>query len=129
MGISGDASLSIGAQQGAPAQFTNSCMCDRAPQVRGDNENELKCFHEVPLKITATVKTNFDPDRIVKHAKRLAFNKVLSDARDKARGMRCAEHGEKAEITLQENGNDVSLAISGCCDDFRKQVAKDVLSK
>jgi hypothetical protein len=80
------------------------------------------------IKATVT-KSGFNVDRIMDDVKKKTFRHVLEKAKDKARFLRCEEHGQSATITHHESGDDSALNISRCCEAFRKKATDLVLNK
>ena len=82
------------------------------------------------LSVKITSHFRFDADKIIKDLRPRAFDRVLSDAQEKARFMRCPEHGKVATITLEAREQDsAKLNIAGCCEAFRKQVLDAIRRK
>lgn len=78
----------------------------------------------------ATSQFRFDADKIIKDLGPKVFHRLLSDAQQKTRLMRCPEHGGSARITLDERGqHKAQLHITGCCDEFRKEVLEAIRRK
>ena len=59
----------------------------------------------------------------------LAREKLLSEARDRARFLRCREHGQGADISIEAAGNASALRISACCESFASEVRQTVFKK
>jgi len=78
--------------------------------------------------MSVSVSSDFDIQRALKEAKRIAFAEVLEQARTKTQFLRCPEHGEPAILTLDDDngGNSASIQVSACCEKFTHHVARIV---
>jgi hypothetical protein len=54
--------------------------------------------------------------------KRAALEAVLADASEKVHFLRCPEHNEAVEVTLDGE----ALNVAGCCEAFTEQAAKEI---
>jgi hypothetical protein len=74
------------------------------------------------LSASARFRPNSD---VLERAKQAAFARVLARAQELTRFKRCPEHGASATIKLDGE----SLKVSGCCEKFRREVAKGIVQK
>jgi hypothetical protein len=69
---------------------------------------------------------DFDFDQHeAEYMKREALAAVLADAREKVHFLRCAEHDETAQVSLDGE----ALHIAGCCEAFTYQAAQEITNE
>ena len=69
-----------------------------------------------------TIDFDFDRHDLAEDTKRAALEAILADAREKVHFMRCPEHDEAVEVTLDGE----ALNIAGCCEAFTAQAAREI---